>query len=165
MLLGEPAEKIRVLKANIVLCPNMQIMAVVTKDTPLFTEDSDVNNLINRRSQEMDQREREVAFAAIKKMDGYQKAINGLYNIIALAKAMRLKSSGESRNVIDQAIAPDDLTRNARADLEQLLSVESKQAQDENARMINSALVAFGRELNMKLYFSRDMRIFKEFSA
>jgi hypothetical protein len=36
---------------------------------------------------------------------------------------------------------------------------------DEEAKTINSALINFSRELNVKLYFSQDMRTFKEFSA
>lgn len=44
-------------------------------------------------------------------------------------------------------------------------NIESVSFQNEDARLVNSELYKVAKELNVKLYFSQDMRTFKEFSA
>jgi len=151
LLIGEPTSRIRLMRAQMVLLPGMQLMAVVTKDTPFFENIGDMCSFMSTRVEELNEKELQMA----KK---YLERLNFLFNKKFLVEAIDLikqKRSGE------KYYREED----GREEIEQQIEDETKKVPDEIARMINRALVAFGREMNVKLYFSQDMKNFREFSA
>lgn len=50
-------------------------------------------------------------------------------------------------------------------ELEKMSEETERISKNEGARFLNSQLVGFTKEIGVKLFFSQDMRTFKEFSA
>jgi predicted nucleic acid-binding protein len=126
IIIGEPANKMRLLNAQMILCQDIQVLAIATKDTPLFSDPNDVGKLVNERNNDINNNE-----------------VNLTRSFLP-----RIKEIYETHD------NPEEQYRK-----------EARQVEDENSHYINSAFVAFAKEMQVKLYFGQDMRTFKEFSA
>lgn len=161
LLMGSSTEGVRLMKAQVVLLPKMQLMVVVTRDTPIFTEGDDVNSLVSGRRDELDQQELQLARKSLAKL----KAFSDRKRLADLVNMLREALGEEHKAMVDELAKRGGIQANESALLQAEIGKETKRAPDESARIINTAQVSFARELNLKLYFSQDMRTFKEFSG
>lgn len=161
MLLGNPSEKLRFFKANMVLLSNMQVMAVATDDTPIFASGDEVDSLIQSHDRESYQKQTELTkktFDALKKISDRIMLVEGIETVKQIL--------GEKHtDIVEEAAKKYNLHEGESSELETEYNAEAQRGMDESSRAMNSVLMKFSRELNVKLYFSQDMRTFKEFSA
>ena len=87
-----------------------------------------------------------------------RKVVEG---VAAIRKAVGEKYGG----LVDEQTKKFNIQEGEVEQLEKLSNETEKISKNEGARFINSELVGFAKEIGVKLYFSQDMRTFKEFTA
>jgi hypothetical protein len=160
LIWGDPHLDIRMSKSMMVLCPGMQLLAISTKDTPMLPVE-DAYKLMGKRDSETNIKTVSVLqeFAVVlSRISDRKQLIDTLFSMKDL---LEQKQKGAFEGIIKEI----NVQENESAKLDEKMKDETKNANDEASRIINTDLMSFSREMNVKLYFSQDMRTFKEFSA
>jgi len=160
LILGNPHEKVRLFNSMVVLCPDMQVMAVVTKDTPIFSNEK-ADELVMDKMNETKQKDVIVMGKLINSLQQLSK------RKLLVDKLMLVKSMAGDKypNVVDKALRDHDVQGGELDNIQKAMDETMKASANEIPRRLNSDLIKFSREMHVKLYFSQDMRTFKEFSA
>lgn len=151
----------RLMTSTMVLLPSMQILALATKDTPVFGNGQDLDKFKSSHHEEFRQNE----ILLMKQFIELMQKLAKRQDLIKMAEMVRSTLGEKHKDVVEQALSQYDIKGGESEELEQMMAAAQKKGTDASAKLINSALIAFGRELHVKLYFSLDMRNFKEFSA
>lgn len=151
----------RLMNAAIVLLPDgMQLMAVATKDTPML-EQNEVQQLLTTENEESQSKKMRLL---TKSLDLLSQISERKRIIIGVNQIKELVGEKYAAVVDEQAkqfkIQPGELEQ-----LEDIAKQVEAEALNSRAKTNNTELVAFAKRMEIKLYFSQDMRIFKEFTA
>lgn len=156
----------------IVLCPDIQIMALASPLTPLLTEEQlgkrqlYWNEILEEKNKQIEK--------------SYFPQINRLYErnkteINRLIKSQVRRIKILSQSFIEEEIAIDDMRmgmeiykrkrRRARANLWKKSRRIVKSVNDESEYFLNSLNLESARDINVKLYYATDFQDFREFTA
>lgn len=149
MIFGNTRKKLRAINGIMILCPGMQVMALATDETPIFDYPLKANEFVNTRMVDIRGQEEQ----AIKEdLADLQTEVNNRASIELIGHVLTQAGRGD---IVGQALQ----VANKRVD------AAIKESFDKHYRVDNTLLVSLANELRVKLYFSTDMRNFKEFSA
>ena len=160
LVLGNPHENMRLVSSNIVLCPDMQIMAVATKDTPILTNEK-VDKLIKDKMDE--NQKKDVAIMA--KMIETMKSLSDRKQVVDTLDMLKKTAGEKFPDVVENARKEHNVQEGESEKIKGEMVEVTKNTANEMPQSLNADLFAFAKEMNVKLYFSQDMRTFKEFSA
>lgn len=165
----------RIVRAIRVLCPDMQLLALPTSDTPLldieealklvdewdqeYTTDDDIQKKLTEKCERI----MRYTFGSLVRIQKY-----GGERIIALDRASvgGQWSEAQLKESIDREVAEIRFIRDRIADeYERSYSTSFRALCDYSERKVNYGLIEFARDMALKLYISRDMQHYMAFSA
>lgn len=150
----------RLMNAGIVLLPEMQLMAVATTDTPMVSGE-EVNKLLSERHDRIESGQSDVLKRSLDMLGKIYERRKVVEGVAAIKKAVGEKYA----SLIDEQAKQFNIQEGEAEQLERMSGDTERKSKNEGAQFINSELVSFAKEIGVKLYFSQDMRTFKEFSA
>lgn len=150
----------RLMNAGIVLLPDMQIMAIATADTPMVTG-METGNIIGSKNEAMEMGTTDILKKGLDLLNQIHERRKVVEGVAAIKEAV----GKENEAIVEEVAKKFNILEGESEMLEKLQQNNEKDTRDEGARFHNSELVGFAKEIGIKLYFSQDMRTFKEFSA
>ncbi len=160
LVLGDSHEDFRLVKSMVVLCPDMQIMAVATKDTPIFSNEK-ADELIMGK---MDENQRKDV-AIMAKMIATMQSLSDRKQVVDTLDMLKKTAGEKFPEIVENARKEHNVQEGESEKIKSEMEAVTRSTANELPQSLNADLVAFAREMNVKLYFSQDMRTFKEFSA
>lgn len=160
ILIGNPQKEVRYFNSMMILCPDIQVLAVATKDTPIMEPDK-ADELIGTRMGELNQKDVNLMGGLI---DNLQKMAERK-RVVDTLGALKAKVGDQFPDIINDAYQQHNVQEGESDQIAEAMEQTSKQVANERSRGTNAELFAFSKEMNVKLYFSTDMKTFKEFSA
>lgn len=160
LILGDSHENMRLVNSMVVLCPDIQIMAVATKDTPILTNEK-ADELIAGKMDENQKKD----VAIMGKMIETMQALSDRKQVVDTLDMLKNMAGEKFPDVVENARKEHNVQDGESEKLKDAMADVTKNTANEIPQSLNADLFAFAREMNVKLYFSQDMRTFKEFSA
>lgn len=158
--IGNVDEPMRYIYAEMVLLPGMQLLAIATDDTPLLHPE-DASSLTQAKMTDLESAQIEVLSNSLELLQN----IGERKRIIETLREMRKVVGEEHADLFDKEKERLGIRENESEELDKVSAEVAEQVSNIESRKLTSIQFSFARELNLKLYFSRDMRTFKEFSA
>lgn len=151
----------RLMNAAIVLLPDgMQLMALATKDTPML-EQEEVQGLLVAENEESQSKKTGLLTKSLDLLN----QISERKRIITGVSQIRELVGSKYASVVDESAKQFNIQPGELEQLENMTKKVEENALNSRAKTNNTELVAFAKKIGVKLYFSQDMRTFKEFSA
>lgn len=150
----------RVLSGIVVLCPEGQILALATKDTPRFGHWEEAINLTEEIKMEQGQEK-------VRETDEYElwkKGILGVFADTCIAESRLVaeaKEKGDQNVTLEAQKRIEETTTNVQVEIGSINKLEM----DKLAKVINQQGVANANRLGICLYWSNDGESFIKFSA
>jgi hypothetical protein len=160
LILGNSHENMRLVNSMIVLCPDIQIMAVATKDTPILSNKG-ADELIMGKLDENQKKDLTIMGQMIETL----QSLSARKQIVDTLGMLKQMAGEKYPDVVDKALKEHDVQEGESEKIQAEMKRVSKDTTDKGPQSLNADLIAFSSEMNVKLYFSQDMRTFKEFSA
>lgn len=176
LIAGDPEHNLRLFKAIIVLCPDIQIMAIPTSQTPIMPPDEATDHLSQLKN-EFYETDSEKSGVVLKR---HKVITNALLRTVKkdwdeTQEYVRTLAVEIQKGSVDQTAAEDKLAGHlepafgyAHKQGQKYLRIAEKISHRANlldAQLTASLLMKCARDLNVKLYSSTNMQDFYEFSA
>lgn len=151
----------RLMNAAIVLLPDgMQLMALATKDTPMLDQ-GEVQKLLVTENEESQANK----MGLLTKSLDLLGQINERKRVIIGVNQIKDVLGPKYADVVDEQAKQFNIQPGELEQLEDMGKQVEREALNSRAKTNNTELVAFAKKIGVKLYFSQDMRTFKEFTA
>jgi hypothetical protein len=160
LILGDSHENMRLVNSMVVLCPEIQIMAVATKDTPILSNEK-ADELIMGKMDENQKKD----VAIMGKMIETMQSLSDRKQVVDTLDMLKQMAGEKFPDVVENARKEHNVQEGESEKIKSELEAVTRNTANEMPQSLNADLIAFSREMNVKLYFSQDMRTFKEFSA
>ncbi len=166
LIFGDKQTNTRVVNGIMVMTPGMQVMALATNETPLFSTMNDADNLIESHNQERIAAKTQLEDKGQAEIDRQLGARAAIEQTTKAIEDFAAKTDTSNDPKLQQLIANMVESKNkAVAETEQNILSADQEVKNGVPRLVNASLISLAREMHVKLYISTDKRNFKEFSA